>query len=292
VNGRQGTFVSQTPPHLNNYALVFPTAPEGDWNRFFGALNHEAAGLAQAMGRQLSVYYGADSHSNHADYERLLADIKAHRLGGIMFATRPDLLQGTPVLDEPKIPRVAIMGPSKQYAMPQINLNRETLWERGAQALLAQGRRNLALLLTPVQTAEIEAVQKKMLDLGFNVPPQWVQGTPRQSPVFTRNLTHLLFENGRNRPDAFFITDDNLIEPALAGLMDAGVRVPEDVEVIAHCNFPHAVPAAVPVRRLGFDARHVLQAGFDALNDQRAGRQVPSLITIPAQFEEEIDAGL
>src|SRR4051812_34234140 len=53
VSGRQGTFVSEEPPHLTNYALVFPTVPgDATWSRFFATLNQEAASLARSMGRR------------------------------------------------------------------------------------------------------------------------------------------------------------------------------------------------------------------------------------------------
>ncbi len=291
VNGRQGTFVSDTPPHLTNYALVFPTLPnETGWNRFFAALNSEAPSLARGLGRRISVYYGADSHANHEDYRRLLADVRAHRLGGIIFASVPELLLGTAILDEPYIPRVAIMKPAPQYEMPQINLDRETLWDNCADYLLSRGRRNLSLLLPPLKRPEYIEVLKKMADSGFNVLPQWVQTISRESPETANNMAQLLFENGRNRPDAFFITDDNFVEHALAGLIAAGAKVPDDVEIVAHCNFPYPVPAPVPVRRLGFDARRVLNACFEDLDGQRSGRKVPLIIKISAQFEEEVTA--
>lgn len=289
VNGRQGTFVSENPPHLTNYALVFPTVPgEVGWNRFFAALNYEAPGLARTLGRQISIYYGADSHSDHEDYRRLLADVKAHRLGGIIFASRPSLLAATPILDEPNVPRVAIMRPSVEYDIAQVSLERDTLWERAAEALLSRGRRNLALLLPQLDAPEITEVRQRMESRGFNLPPQWLHMTPVICPEAVRNLTHLLFEAGRNRPDALFITDDNLVEHAVAGLIDAGVKVPMEVEVVAHCNFPHPVPSPVPVRRLGFDACQVLQTCFQDLDEQRAGRQVAQVTSISAQFEEEI----
>ncbi len=192
------------------------------------------------------------------------------------------------MVDDESTPRVAIMAPSPDYAMPQIHLKSETMWDRSADLLLAQGRRNLGLLLPPFTGVEMEAIRQKMVQRGFNVPTQWVQGAPREFPEIARNLTQLLFEAGRNRPDAFFITDDNLVEHALAGLIAAGVKVPEEVEVITHCNFPHLVPATVPVRRLGFDARRVLNACFDTLESQRSGREVARFTTISAQFEDEI----
>jgi DNA-binding LacI/PurR family transcriptional regulator len=291
VNGRQGTFVSETPPHLTNYALVFPTLPgESRWNRFFAALNSEAPALARGLGRRISVYYSADSHSDHEDYQRLLSDVKAHRLGGIIFASIPQLLIGTAILNEPAIPRVAIMSPSSQFEMSQINLDRESFWNRCADYLISKGRRNLSILIPPLKKPEYNTAIQKMTDRGFNVLPQWVQCVPREFPEAANNLSQLLFEHGRNRPDAFFITDDNFVEHALAGLIAAGAKVPDDVEIVAHCNFPYPVPAPVPVQRLGFDANHVLHTCFDDLDKQRSGKNIPSVTRIPAQFEYETNS--
>jgi DNA-binding LacI/PurR family transcriptional regulator len=287
VNGRQGTFVSETPPHLTNYALVFPSLPgESGWNRFFAALNSETPVLARGMGRRISVYYSADTHS-HEDHQRLLSDVKAHRLGGIIFAAVPQKLLGTAIIDEPNIPRVAIMSPSTEFEMPQISLDRESFWNRCADYLLSKERRNLAMLIPPLKKPDYNSAIQKMTDKGFNILPQWVQCVPREFPEAANNLSHLLFENGRNRPDAFFITDDNFVEHALAGLIAAGAKVPCDVEIVTHCNFPHPVPAPVPVQRLGFDARYVLHHCFKDLDRQRYGRKVPSVTKISAQFEDE-----
>lgn len=289
VLGRQGTFVSTRPPHLTNYALVFPSLP-GDpgWTRFYAALNYEAPGLGRTMGRQISMYYGAEGGVGHGDTMRLMADAKALRIGGIIFAAIPRFLSGTPAVEELQGPRVAIMTPSTRYGMSQVCPDSESMWERSAAYLLGKGRSNLAILLPPYKAANLEEFRRRMLSHGFNVPPQWVQGAPRDFPELARNLMHLLFEGGRNQPDALFITDDNLVEHALAGLIAAGVRVPEDVEVVAHCNFPHPVVAPVPVKRLGFDARQVLQACFDDLDRQRSGQTTPGVTYIPAAFEEEI----
>ena len=90
------------------------------------------------------------------------------------------------------------------------------------------------------------------------------------------------------RPDAIFVTDDNLVEYATAGILDAGVRVPDEVEVVVHCNFPWPVPSIVPVRRIGFDARQLIAACIRSIDQQRATGTIPPPVAIPAQFEDEL----
>ena len=56
----------------------------------------------------------------------------------------------------------------------------------------------------------------------------------------------MLHGPAHDRPDALVITDDNLVPAATAGVLAAGRRVPADLEVVAHANFPHVTPSAVP----------------------------------------------
>jgi DNA-binding LacI/PurR family transcriptional regulator len=107
------------------------------------------------------------------------------------------------------------------------------------------------------------------------------------TPETARNLIHLLMQ-GAERPDALLIADDNLVEHATAGLVAAGVRVPDDLEVVAHCNFPHPTPSVLPVRRLGYDAREVMKACVESIDIQRRDGKTAPTVTVKAVFEDEI----
>jgi len=45
------------------------------------------------------------------------------------------------------------------------------------------------------------------------------------------------------RPDALVVADDNLVTCATQGIAASGVQVPGELDVVAHCNFPHPLPA-------------------------------------------------
>ena len=89
-------------------------------------------------------------------------------------------------------------------------------------------------------------------------------------------------------PDALLISDDNLVEHATAGLVAAGARVPEDVEVVAHCNFPWPTPSVLSVERLGYDAREVLDRCLRAIDDRRSGVPGSDNVDVPVRFEREV----
>jgi DNA-binding LacI/PurR family transcriptional regulator len=92
----------------------------------------------------------------------------------------------------------------------------------------------------------------------------------------------------QDRPDGLIVADDNMVEHATAGLVAAGAKVGEELDVVAHCNFPWAGPTVLPLKRLGYDARTVLQTCIELIDRQRRGESVPAVTRIEAKFEEEV----
>ena len=76
---------------------------------------------------------------------------------------------------------------------------------------------------------------------------------------------------GDVQPDAFIIFDDVLVDHVTAGLIDAGVRIGEDVDVVAHCNYPLIKPDQWPIQRLGYDTAAIFAQALDLLR-RNSGR--------------------
>jgi DNA-binding LacI/PurR family transcriptional regulator len=290
VNGRQGTYVATNPPHLSNFALVFPHQPNtSSWVRFWTSLSNEAAGLSLPEEHTLKMFHNINREMGNAAFEELSREVKAHRVAGLIFATSPHLLAGTPILDEPGVPRVAIQSASSDKKYPIVGLDRQSFFVRALDYLKQRGRKHVACI-GPPQALEM---QDEMLSLpakhGLKTQPYWWQGVGTSRPETARNCAHLLMNsNQTQRPDALIISDDNLVEYAISGLLAAGVRVPQDVELVVHCNFPCPASSIVPCRRLGFDTRQVLNACIEVINIQRRGERAPVLTLIAPMFEDEV----
>ena len=81
-------------------------------------------------------------------------------------------------------------------------------------------------------------------------------------------------------------------EPYLARVA-AGVKVPEELDVVAHCNFPCPTPSAVPAKRIGYNIRRALDMCIDCIDlitRRQIGERVPDLISLPACTEDEASA--
>lgn len=296
AEGRRGTFVSERPPHLSEYALCFAKEPQANvqWSRFYTAIRDEA----QAMGREGEVrfkeYYGLAAGAFADDAKRLEDDALGRRLAGVIYTYPPFELEGSPLLTECAAPQIAIMGAPQIEGVRSVCLSQKSFLSRAVEYLAERGRRRIGLITVTTFRDDLMAYFKETArEHDMKAADEWTQAVClcRDATPSARNLAKLMVTPGGDaRPDALVIADDNFVEHASAGLVAAGVRVGEDLDVVAHCNFPWPPPSVLPVKRLGFDIRRLISDSVDVLRRARAGRKVPQVTRIPAVFEDEYAA--
>ncbi len=93
---------------------------------------------------------------------------------------------------------------------------------------------------------------------------------------------------GDRRPDGLIICDDNFVEFATAGLIDAGVRPGADFDVVALANFPCPVLSPLRLTYLGFDCRALMRTCLEAIDAQKQGKPFPAMTRLSAVFEREL----
>ena len=286
-----GTFVVDHPPHLSHYGLVFPSHPNEreTWGNFYTALNNVALDIQRAGRRSLAVYYGLERPEHHEAREKLIEDVQAHRLAGLVFAFSPHNFKGTPIVDEPRIKRVAVMKASMP-GIPAVSLDGTTLTKYALDFFAARGRKRLAVICTPGQAGLIPHLAALALERGMTTHPYWQHAVTVGAPEWACNIVHLMTQAPREtRPDALIIVDDNLVPHATAGLLAGGISVPTEMDVVAHGNFPWLTPSMVPAKRIGFDARSVLSICLETLDRQRKKVAVENVILVPASVDEEVE---
>ena len=287
----QGTFVASNPPHLSRYGLIFPFHPNGrdPWSNYYTALNNEALGLQKADPAKLAIYYGLELPENRFERDKLIADVESHRLAGLVFVSTPVNFRGTPLLDEPRIARVAVMR-NAGFGIPQIRLDGEAFSTKALDYLASRGRKRVAIINSATMAPDwMDDFRQNVAQRGMSTHPFWIQGVHTIGAEWARNVVHLMFQGSpETRPDALFISDDNLVPHATAGLLAAGVTVPEQADVVAHSNFPWPTASVVPVKRLGFDARQVLRLCLESIDRQRKLEPVEQTTNVLPLFEDEM----
>lgn len=290
---RWGTFVAENPPHLSRYGIVFPGRPGNApvWVRFWTALINEAANLQESRSRQMPVFYGVDGHSDSEDYQRLLQELRHQRLAGLIFPSLPFDLTDTPVMLEAGLPRVAVTGPDEGGAhITPLVLDWRSFIEKALEYLAARGRRRIAVLTAPGDQGRLaEYLQQGLAARKLETRPYWLQEISQTGQQAAQACVHMLLHgSGADRPDGLIITDDNLVEYGVAGAMDARVQLGKDTDVVAHCNFPWPGSQSMGIKRLGFDARQLLERSIEIIDKQRRGEGKSGPVLVPAVFEDEV----
>ncbi len=285
-DGRNGTCVVKTPPHMVNVALVFPE--EVTVNRFWNALS-TVAREKRSDGLKIIQRFNIrhNGWTDNPDQVGLISDILRKRLMGVFFASIPFLVENTPIVTEPGIPRCAIMTPKGYPDFSQIYPDAFSFQEKALGYLKSKGRKRIAVIGFP----GISALNwlGKISEYGFKSGPYWIQGMNLLDTMPGYNLARLLFHDSIDeRPDGLIITDDNLVESVTKGISESGVRFPKELDVIAHCNFPCIPPSSVPVVHLGYDAREFLEQALRFLRAMRMEGAPPVISPVKAVFEGEL----
>lgn len=293
ARGTMGTFVATEPPHLAHIGMVVPMMPHDEkYSRFFATLTQEAGRFEKVHNRTLTVYFGGGGHTDNDHYRRLVRHLQHRRVKGLIFTHPPHWYLGTPLLELPGISRVAIcQQPLPVPGVAMVRLARETVFSRGLDILLARGRRRLAIISNSGDSANrtvaegwVHLARERGMDTGLH----WVQGASIEFPGTASNIARLLMHGrAEERPDALMILDDNLVEYATAGVLAAGMRVPDDLDVVAHCNFPWPTPSVLPVSRLGFNNTEVVARCVELVDRLSRGEAVPPVTEIAAVQEDE-----
>lgn len=290
---RGGTFIAANPPHLCHYALTFPFSMEAVPSQFYRALREEAIKL-QAPEERFSLFYDILERRDLPDYQRLVGMIQRHALAGVIYAARPAGLWNDPVLTEPHMPRVVIAAGPREAGIPAVAPDGTAFLPRAFEWLAERNRRRVAILslahnVTPALIEnQVRAVAGKF---GLVTNTRWIQAAAADTAAWASNqVAGLVYGPPSDRPDALVITDDNLVPAGTAGVLLTDRRVGVDLDVVAHANFPHVTPSAVPARRLGFDVRQLLGVAMERLHQLRHGETPPMSTFVPVVWEEEVAA--
>ncbi len=289
--GRRATYVSSRPPHLCRYALVFREFPSDRhfyWTRYLQALAEQAA-IASAEGtRTVEVFYGiSDKQHETPAVGELREAIAAQRLAGVVFIGDAGTELHPRTAWEAGVPCV-VLAHAPLADMDVVSLDGPGFVRRAVESMAERPRRGVAVLAHAGQEDVARRITHELDRRGIVTHRRWNQRVDLSHPETAANLMEMVMYAGQDeRPDGLIVTDDNLVEPALAGLRAAGVQPGSDLEVVAHCNFPRRLGGTVGVRWLGYDIRRLLRAALEDIDARRRG-EASAPLTIPAQFEEEV----
>ncbi len=291
--GRNGTFVASFPPHLHHYILAHPYSPDDPvhWSSFWQTLLQQTSAFSTSPNRRITFLSRVNGRPDEPSMQRLTLDAQRRRVRGIIFCGPIVVPSDSPILAAPHLGRVVI-GSAPQGHVPAIYADLDSFLRRAVEYLARRGRKRLALVsIHSPDEPWFDSLRAAAKQSGLTLRPYWHQVPNRVVPL---SISHALWAIARRdlppeeRPDAFLITDDNLVEHATQGLVLAGLRFPHDADVVAHCNFPHPPAAHTPVQFLGFDTTQLLHECLRLIDLQHQAQTPPPLTLLPAVFPHEV----
>lgn len=281
TRGRAGTFVSATPPHLARFGLAFLTSPAADvasWSRFHQVIYGESQCARLARGRRFVHYLNLlnREESNPSQIE-MVEDIACHRLAGLLLVGAAGMFEHRTRAMDPELPRVCL-GHSGDPDVPAVVPDMESWLRRAIDALVRRGRRRIALIELQAHgsdmhdTSTVDRLMRFTAEAGAASEPVFYQPGTTTAPMSVSQAVRLLMSLPRNRrPDGLIVSDDNLVQHAVHGLIESGAQIGDGgtVDVVVHANFPHAVAVSAPLIHLGYDVRWMLARAIELLDEQR-----------------------
>jgi len=286
--GRAGIFVVGMPAHLKDIALVFRGDPDslmGPWLGHHRALTRVAKKFEAKTRRKVQPFYDVDKNMKTGDFARLAELMQAQRIAGVIFANVPlSTVHESPVLDLPGIPRVAFHGSDTPENVVSIHLDYGNWYHEAMQYIATQGCKSVGFIGHGLNTRRMEHALTAMRRHGLRHESRWVQMPAMGVYEAAAHLAELMMAD-RNRPDALLITDDNFTEAVLEGLHRAKVKMPHDLVVVSHANFPSPPKVSRGVTLLGYDATETFSEAVQIIDTWRkTGKKPKRDITIPARW--------
>jgi len=290
VHGRRGTFVTDELPFLTRYGFIFPREPgtRAEWPRFFTAIANEVLRANLDSPIQLPIYTGINNPMSQG-YRDLEHDIRTRRLAGLVLVAESVGLLHKPLLESANLPIVRIADEPNMVG-PEIVLDVKALICKAFEHFRSTGKRRVAILALHDWLVQYrEVVDTELAARGLQSRSYWQQSFHYTLTDSTRNCTELLMRSQAVEPfDALFITDDNIVLPALEGILRAIPTGHPGIDIIAHCNFPATETLPLPVKRIGFDVRRVVTECIRSIDAQRQADTLADDILIPPQFDHEL----
>jgi len=295
---RSGIFVTTHPPHLYECAVLFGRNDGRQLGERYHRVWLDAVRNADDIpgAWRYCVHHNSDPDADSLHYRTLTRQVQNGRYAGLIFPYSPVLWENTPILDHPGIARVAADDGYGSYpGVSMIKIDKAAFLDRALELMAARRRRRVAVLLpsnampTNSRAGEHANIMARVARFGLRTEPYWVIQIGQRQEAALRQVTRLLLAAPAvRRPNALIVMDDHMTESVTLGVREAGMQVPESLQLVTYCNYPDLPPAHVPVIRLGFDCHSLFRMMGEAIETQRRTGKVTNRALMPVfDFERE-----
>lgn len=288
--GRNGTFVSSTPPHLYTFAMIFPPETHLRQNNdaFIRALYKEAHWRSME-GPQNVLYFGQiRSMKDYRLYEALFQSLKVKQYAGLILVNGLNPLSESIVEEHSSYAKVSLTNKTSTATKPAIELDKGAFFQRAFERFDGLNRSRIALICGGEDwSAEMVLFEKTCKDYKFHTEEGWIYHVAEQTRgVLTGVLQFMLGGSPDTRPDAILVMDESLVDEILRILDGLGIRPGVDIAIVTQTYFPWTLTKSQAIHRLGYDIRAAMSNCYSHINQQVNKMPTQPRIRLLPEFED------
>ncbi len=241
-------------------------------NPFFASMANIVEDHAHAAGYSLLLY------NTHSDLEREKNYIRMATqrwIDGLLFVSTKDEMYGLDTLKEANIPVVAIDRIPNNYEGPAVTLDNIKTGRLIAEHLIDLGHVHLAHISGPLDLMlsreRLDGFQSVIRERGLS-PALYVEGDSSWSAESGYRAMQLLLE-ARPRPTAVFASNDRMAIGAMRAVIEAGLRIPEDISVAGVDDIELASYQIIPLTTIRQSLKDVATLGITILLEILEGKE-------------------
>jgi hypothetical protein len=193
----------------------------------------ELGRFLELNGLRTEVYLGGPMLSENdppSACARLVADVAAGRLNGLVMLTCPSTLAWEEWVAALSVPVVGAHTPFR------VDVGYTDLVHRAVRRLHEQGCRRVAMLAWAYDGLR-GPFRDALSDCNLDYRPEWVRGdlNPKLSGAGWEEFREV-WSARSEKPDGILVMDDVLCDEACVAIQELGIRVPDQLRVVAHAN--------------------------------------------------------
>jgi DNA-binding LacI/PurR family transcriptional regulator len=282
-----GTFVAEKPTCLNQIAFLFASTPaSNNWTSFSQVVVDSIPNIEKNAGVVIKCFYGMGHNEDNVDvFNELEKCSKEQTLVAAIYLAelryfRKKALSGI------NIPYYDVAQPNKAGGQPRIELKKLEYYQKGTAKFKELGRKRIAIVTVDVFVLEREEMVKEVFSQygmeyyepyvqSFNLNKQFMH----EKKYWVDRFLRLLFSlPDGEKPDGIFITDDNFVDITYNSLVDMGLEIGKDIDVIAHANFSSNHKMYPGLFQLGYS---VPQTMISACKNLLVQDKIQNIIVMP-----------
>lgn len=198
------------------------------------------AGIEAESHRQGMQLLLSDTRDNGDREQRVVANLLAHHVGGMLIAPTPDWQDSTlRFLQEHSVPYV-VVDRLQDMRVDQVGVENETASTAVVEHLLQIGHRRVGIISGRAGLAttreRLEGYRVAHRRRGLRIDPRYVVDGNSTEQGGRRAMTALLA--AKPAPTGVFIANDVMTMGGLRALQEAGLEIPRDMAVVCFDDLP------------------------------------------------------